>query len=77
MTSHLDTPDAGVSADPDTAWQGDVRAGVRQVRDLDLLPLSPAERAAAQAAATRHKVRIPKAYLDLIDWSDPADPIRL
>lgn len=80
MTSHLDIPDVGMAADDehayDAAWQGDVRAGVRQVRDLDLLPLSPAERAAAQAAATRHKVRIPKAYLDLIDWSDPADPIR-
>ncbi|RWN99274.1 KamA family radical SAM protein [Mesorhizobium sp.] len=81
MTSHLDIPDASrMAADDehayDAAWQDDVRAGVRQVRDLDSLPLSPAERAAAQAAATRHKVRIPKAYLELIDWSDPADPIR-
>ncbi|TIP74544.1 MAG: KamA family radical SAM protein [Mesorhizobium sp.] len=77
MTSHLDIPDAGMAADDDAIWQDDVRAGVRHVRDLDSLPLSPAERAAAQTAATRHKVRIPKAYLDLIDWSDPADPIRL
>ncbi|AZO69563.1 MULTISPECIES: KamA family radical SAM protein [unclassified Mesorhizobium] len=67
---------AGMPADDDAAWQDDVRAGVRHVRDLDSLPLSPAERAAAQAAATRHKVRIPKTYLDLIDWNDPADPIR-
>lgn len=57
-------------------WQDDVRQGVRHVRDLDRLPLSPAERAAAQEAASRHKVRAPKAYLDLIDWNDPADPIR-
>ncbi|TRC77459.1 KamA family radical SAM protein [Mesorhizobium sp. WSM4307] len=57
-------------------WQDDVRQGVRHVRDLDRLPLSPAERAAAQAAAALHKVRAPKAYLDLIDWNDPADPIR-
>ncbi|RWO29857.1 MAG: KamA family radical SAM protein [Mesorhizobium sp.] len=81
MTSHLDIPDASsMAADDehayDAAWQDDVRAGVRQVRDLDSLPLSPAERAAAQAAATRHKVRVPRAYLELIDWSDPADPIR-
>ncbi|RWD39194.1 MAG: KamA family radical SAM protein [Mesorhizobium sp.] len=82
MTSHLDMTDASMAADDgrahddDAAWQDDVRAGVRHVRDLDSLPLSPAERAAAQVAATRHKVRIPKAYLDLIDWSDPADPIR-
>lgn len=60
----------------DTAWQDDVRQGIRHVRDLAPLPLSPGERAAAQSAATRHKVRIPKAYLDLIDWNDPADPIR-
>ncbi|PDQ18412.1 lysine 2,3-aminomutase [Mesorhizobium sanjuanii] len=60
----------------DAAWQDDVRQGVRYVRDLDHLPLSPAERAAAQAAAANHKVRIPKAYLDLIDWNDPQDPIR-
>lgn len=90
MTSHPDIPDAsmavdaaGVAADDrrareaDAAWQDDVREGVRHVGDLDSLPLSPAERAAAEAAATRHKVRIPKAYLDLIDWNDPADPIRL
>jgi len=61
---------------PDAAWQDDVRQGVRHVRDLDRLPLSPAERQAAQEAASRHKVRAPKAYLDLIDWNDPADPIR-
>ncbi|TIO10873.1 MAG: KamA family radical SAM protein [Mesorhizobium sp.] len=71
----IDAADDG-RAREDAAWQDDVRAGVRHVRDLTSLPLSPAERAAAQAAATRHKVRIPKTYLDLIDWSDPADPIR-
>ncbi|ESY81561.1 L-lysine 2,3-aminomutase [Mesorhizobium sp. LNHC220B00] len=60
----------------DISWQDDVRAGVRHVRDLASLPLSPAEREAAQAAAALHKVRAPKAYLDLIDWNDPADPIR-
>ncbi|CCV15051.1 KamA family radical SAM protein [Mesorhizobium sp. STM 4661] len=82
MTSELNTPDA-VDHERDAAWQNDirqwqddVRQGVRHVRDLAALPLSPAERAAAQAAAARHKVRIPKTYLDLIDWNDPADPIR-
>ncbi|WP_137933611.1 KamA family radical SAM protein [Mesorhizobium comanense] len=62
--------------EPDAAWQDDVRQGVRHVRDLDRLPLSSGERAAAQEAAAHHKVRAPKAYLDLIDWNDPADPIR-
>ncbi|BCG95680.1 KamA family radical SAM protein [Mesorhizobium sp. 131-2-1] len=83
MNSDLDMPDAGISdastADEraaDAVWQDDVRAGVRHVRDLNSLPLSPAERAAAQQAAAHHKVRAPKPYLDLIDWNDPHDPIR-
>jgi hypothetical protein len=33
---------------PYTAWQDDVRQGVRHVRDLDRLPLSPAERGEAE-----------------------------
>ncbi|TIO33478.1 KamA family radical SAM protein [Mesorhizobium sp.] len=74
MTSDTDLKEA--ARGPDAAWQDDVRAGVRHVRDLAALPLSPAERAAAQQAAAAHKVRVPKAYLDLIDWNDPNDPIR-
>ncbi|RWC25092.1 MAG: KamA family radical SAM protein [Mesorhizobium sp.] len=74
MTS--DTSLHAAPATPDTAWQDEIRAGVRHVRDLASLPLSPAERAAAKSAAANHKVRAPKAYLDLIDWNDPADPIR-
>ncbi|WP_095091239.1 KamA family radical SAM protein [Mesorhizobium sophorae] len=77
MTSDANFSDAVERIDTsDATWQTDVRAGVRHVRDLAALPLSPGERAAAQAAAANHKVRIPKAYLDLIDWNDPADPIR-
>ncbi len=85
MTSHLDISDASMAVSDAAgtpaemhaaAWQDDVRQGVRHVRDLASLPLSPGERAAAQGAAANHKVRIPKAYLDLIDWNDPADPIR-
>lgn len=80
MTSNanlLHAPDAARTPDADAAWQTDVRAGVRHAGDLASLPLSPAERAAVQEAAANHKVRIPKTYLDLIDWNDPADPIRL
>lgn len=79
MTEHFKVDDiaAECATDADAAWQRDVREGVRTVRDLDTLPLSPDERAAAEAAAANHKVRIPKPYLDLIDWNDPADPIRL
>jgi len=73
MTSDANLKEATA---PDAAWQDDVRAGVRHVRDLASLPLSPGERAAAQEAARAHKVRVPKPYLDLIDWNDPNDPIR-
>lgn len=68
--------DAARDGGRDAAWQDDVRAGVRHVRDLDALPLSAGERAAAVQAAANHKVRAPKSYLDLIDWNDPDDPIR-
>ncbi|AZO47965.1 MAG: KamA family radical SAM protein [Mesorhizobium sp.] len=78
MTTDANLNDVAASdqraADP--SWQDDVRAGVRHVRDLAALPLSRAERAAAQEAAANHKVRIPRPYLDLIDWNDPQDPIR-
>jgi lysine 2,3-aminomutase len=76
MTSHITLEETIADDRADAAWQADIRAGVRHVRDLAQLPLSPAERAAAQDAATAHKVRVPKPYLDLIDWSDPDDPIR-
>jgi lysine 2,3-aminomutase len=81
MTSDVNLFDASDdqridAPDGDATWQADVRAGVRHVRDLASLPLSQGERAAAQSAAANHKVRVPKAYLDLIDWDDPADPIR-
>ena len=76
--SAFDVPMEGPNATGDDgAWQADVREGVRNARDLGRLPLSPRERAVAETAAARHRVRIPKAYLDLIDWNDPADPIRL
>ncbi|MCZ8547832.1 KamA family radical SAM protein [Mesorhizobium qingshengii] len=76
MTSDSNLHHAAVERATAPAWQDDVRQGVRHARDLASLPLSPGERAAAQGAAANHKVRIPKAYLDLIDWNDPADPIR-
>lgn len=58
-------------------WQEDVQDGVKNARDLERLPLSLAERAAVDKASARHKVRIPRPYLDLIDWDNPDDPIRL
>ncbi|TGS36396.1 ATP-binding cassette domain-containing protein, partial [bacterium M00.F.Ca.ET.180.01.1.1] len=42
--ANLKQPATIAARHPDTAWQDDVRAGVRHVRDLASLPLSPAER---------------------------------
>ena len=58
-------------------WKQDLAAGVRRAADLDRLPLSEAERAGVAATADAFKVRAPASYLARIDWSDPADPVRL
>src|SRR5690242_1007110 len=72
----VDDTEADVTADADAAWQADMREGVKQLRDLERLPLSAAERAVVVEANRLHKIRIPKSYLELIDWNDPNDPIR-
>ncbi|MCA9711655.1 MAG: KamA family radical SAM protein, partial [Myxococcales bacterium] len=64
------TPDPSVPP----VWVQDQRAGVRRAADLAGLPVVPD--AGDRAAARAFKVRIPASYLSLIDWSDPADPIR-
>ena len=62
--------------DPPGNWKADVRNGVRHVEDLAVLPLSEDELESARDVSRHHKVRIPRAYLDLIDWNNPDDPIR-
>ncbi|MCX4247405.1 KamA family radical SAM protein [Paraliomyxa miuraensis] len=57
-------------------WAEDLRAGVRRADDLRRLPLAPEEHEHLRPAATAYKVRIPASYLELVDWSDPDDPIR-
>ena len=61
---------------PAADWKADLRAGLRGAHDLHRLPLSDEERASIDAAATAYKVRAPRPYLDLIDWTDADDPIR-
>jgi KamA family protein len=53
---------------------------VRYVRDLAQAPgidaLSPEARRHLEAVAEKYKFRANDYYLGLVDWSDPADPIR-
>ncbi len=50
---------------------------VRYIRSIDRIPhLSPQERNEIKKVAERYVFRANDYYLGLIDWSDPADPIR-
>ncbi|MFO0602907.1 MAG: KamA family radical SAM protein [Polyangiales bacterium] len=44
--------------------------------DLDRLPIDPATRERDREAARAYAVRAPRRYLELVDWDDPADPVR-
>ncbi|MCK6483281.1 MAG: 4Fe-4S cluster-binding domain-containing protein [Phycisphaerae bacterium] len=50
---------------------------VKYVRDIDKIPnIPPAERAKLKLVAQRYVFRANDYYLSLIDWNDPADPIK-
>jgi lysine 2,3-aminomutase len=57
-------------------WHESQRDGIRSIRDAERFPLSVEEREAAEQTSGEYLFRAPKYYLDLIDWSDPEDPIR-
>lgn len=53
------------------------RRGVRYIRRLEQVPnLSPEERTELEKVAQKYVFRANDYYLNLIDWSDPNDPIR-
>lgn len=63
----------------DTAPGGtsDALRRVRYITDIDKIEgLRPAERQALRPVAGKYAFRLNDYYLDLIDWSDPDDPIR-
>jgi lysine 2,3-aminomutase len=64
-----------MKATPPT-WKDHLREGVDGAISLESLPLSADELAGAQKVSELFKVRVPKHYLDLVDWDDPLDPIR-
>ncbi|MGC9326526.1 MAG: KamA family radical SAM protein [Candidatus Hinthialibacter sp.] len=50
---------------------------VRYIRNVDQIPqLSPQERESLSRVSEKYAFRANDYYLDLIDWSDPNDPIR-
>lgn len=53
------------------------RRRLRRAADLDRLPIAPDARARDAAAAEAYSVGAPSHYLDLVDWTDERDPIRL
>lgn len=48
-----------------------------RLRNRPTLPLSDQERVALPQVEMTYPVKIPQYYLNLIDWTDPDDPIRL
>ncbi len=48
----------------------------RFIRDLDTLPLTQKEKETLSAVTAYFPFRINEYYMGLIDWNDPADPIR-
>lgn len=59
-------------------WRAELRATVRDLPGLcRLLDLDPRLAAAGAAAAERYTLRVPKAWLDLIERGNPEDPLLL
>lgn len=59
------------------AWREELAESITTAEGLaQYLPLSMSERSDITEVATRHPMRIPRYYLNLIDPTDPADPIR-
>ena len=68
MTTTTDTAAGGTN---------DTSRRVRYITDIDKIEgLEPAEREALRPVAAKYAFRLNDYYLDLIDWSDPDDPIR-
>ncbi len=58
------------------AWSDELREGIRTSDEIDRVPIEPEPLAQLRPAAEAFKTRVPRHYLDLVDWNDPEDPIR-
>lgn len=65
--------DGGAPAGPSPRPAAAVRP-VRRIADIPQIP--PRHRRRLEEVASRYAMRVNDYYLDLIDWDDPADPIR-
>ncbi|NUN13309.1 MAG: KamA family radical SAM protein [Myxococcales bacterium] len=57
------------------SWSQDVQQGIRTARDLPRLVGNPQAGADSKKLTKIFKVRAPKSYIDLVNPSDPHDPI--
>jgi lysine 2,3-aminomutase len=59
------------------SWSDLLKDSIVKIEDLDkVLHISPEEKEAIKTVVKRHPMRLTRYYYDLIDWSDPNDPIR-
>src|SRR5262249_30885933 len=58
-------------------WGKDVRDGLRGPKDVDRFPLTASEKHSVAATSKMYPFRAPASYTDMIDWTNPDDPIRL
>ena len=67
-----------MNLEEDAAGVGEMkRVGVRYLSSLEAVQgLTPRERRHLEAVAAKYKFRANDYYLGLVDWGDPADPIR-
>jgi lysine 2,3-aminomutase len=58
-------------------WREDIASSIRTIDDLEKhVRLAPGEMESLRKVVERHPMSVTPYYLSLIDWDDPADPIR-
>jgi lysine 2,3-aminomutase len=57
-------------------WMQELKEGIHKTEDLASLKLSDEEISEMTTVANTYKIRVPRYYLNLIDWDNPNDPIR-
>lgn len=58
-------------------WRDDTASSIRAIDELErFVRLAPGEKESLREITERHPMSVTPYYLSLIDWDDPADPIR-
>lgn len=61
---------------PIPQWTDELEQGINKPEDLARLKLNDQDISQMTAVANIYKIRIPRYYLNLIDWENPNDPVR-